>query len=469
MATLRFLQLPAGCAIATTAYLLGVCFIGNQDFANAFAHRHHYRPRTTPRPCGKDLVVARDRRPVRHRHERRSPRTISRSSPSDGENNDPDATPPTVLCAGETLWDSLPSGMYLGGAPSNVAVHLASLFRSLPSEEDSSSSDDDGRPTVAVAACVGDDQLGREARRRLALREVRTDYLQLHSGWETGMATAILDENGDATYEFNTPAAWDGLRMDGRLLASMQRSDDEGDTVQSAATRAFVMGTIAARLGNNQGATSSSTLASIRNDAPEGTVVLDVNLRSPWYAPEPVLELARGRASEGEGMSEKKLALLKLNEEELCVLEHWCDTKGEGEWWCELKEDDDEDGLKGSVLKLRMERLATELNTRRVCVTRGKDGAALLCKGVGDDDDDVFCENSGYVSTSSSADGDTVGAGDAFLAALVCSLLVQNESAERALERACALGGYVAGCRGATPEHGDAPKELRHIFSESII
>jgi hypothetical protein len=47
----------------------------------------------------------------------------------------------------------------------------------------------------------------------------------------------------------------------------------------------------------------------------------------------------------------------------------------------------------------------------------------------------------------------------------VSSLFFYNESPERALARACALGGYVAGCRGATPEHGDAPEELRQIFS----
>lgn len=66
------------------------------------------------------------------------------------------ARPPTILCIGETLWDSLSNGIYLGGAPSNVAMHLASL---LPEKE-----------TVAVASCLGKDQLGNEARRRLQLK-----------------------------------------------------------------------------------------------------------------------------------------------------------------------------------------------------------------------------------------------------------------------------------------------------------
>ena len=99
--------------------------------------------------------------------------------------------PPSVLCVGEALYDSLPSGIYLGGAPSNVAVHLASLFQS----------SDDPSLSIAIATCVGDDQLGREAQRRFNVKGVRTDYIQFHDEWETGMATAILDENGDATYE----------------------------------------------------------------------------------------------------------------------------------------------------------------------------------------------------------------------------------------------------------------------------
>jgi len=106
-------------------------------------------------------------------------------------NDDGSYPPPSVLCVGEALYDSLPSGIYLGGAPSNVAVHLASLFQS----------SDDPSLSIAIATCVGDDQLGREAKRRFNVKGVRTDYMQFHDKWETGLATAILDENGDATYE----------------------------------------------------------------------------------------------------------------------------------------------------------------------------------------------------------------------------------------------------------------------------
>eukprot|EP00956_Cyclotella_meneghiniana_P014095 scaffold20920_cov56-Cyclotella_meneghiniana.AAC.4 len=80
------------------------------------------------------------------------------------------------------------------------------------------------------------------------------------------------------------------------------------------------MGSIAARLQSEKDATSASTLRQVRNNAMDGSVVLDINLRSPWYDPKNVLDLARGESS-----NPKKLALLKLNEEELVILEDWCD------------------------------------------------------------------------------------------------------------------------------------------------
>ena len=390
----------------------------------------------------------------------RATRVSILQSSTNADDND-DLSLPNVLCVGETLWDSLPSGIYLGGAPSNVAVHLAYLFNS-PSSSSTKKNDNNSsnRPTVAIAACLGKDQLGKEAKRRLELNGVRVDYIQFHPEWETGMATAILDSNGDATYEFNTPAAWDGLSCfnDSNLAMLVQQLSQQQTDHNKEQKNVFVIGTIAGRLQNDHGATSLSTLMSVRNTAPEGTVILDINLRSPWYEKKTVLELARG-ASETK---KKKLALLKVNEEELAILEQWCGI----EETIDAEEGGDESSLFGDAIKARMEALAETLNAQRICVTRGDKGAALWCdKTVSTSTASTFDESSGYSSPNKSNDSDTVGAGDSFLASLINSLFIRGEDPDKALQRACALGGYVASCRGATPAHGDAPDALKSIFS----
>ena len=244
------------------------------------------------------------------------------------------------------------------------------------------------------------------------------------------MATAVLDGMGDATYEFVTPAAWDGLGMDdglkGLLRAAVAIDDDDDDDPKPSSDDGsrvfFVMGTIASRIHDDDEdasctVTSSSTICAVRNEAPDGTVVLDVNLRDPWYEPRRVLELARGRRR-GDGDGERRrLALLKLNEEELTTLERWLreeemegqqpgiDGEMEGEDRGDATPDDASPSSSslagGSDLERRMEGLGRRLNALRVCVTRGRDGAALWCGEDARTDDGgggttAFHEHSGY-------------------------------------------------------------------------
>ena len=70
-----------------------------------------------------------------------------------------------VAVIGEALWDSLPAGLFLGGAPANVACHLNELGRD-----------------ATVISRVGDDELGREVLRRLQGRGLATDAIQVDTG-----------------------------------------------------------------------------------------------------------------------------------------------------------------------------------------------------------------------------------------------------------------------------------------------
>ncbi|KAH8088793.1 carbohydrate kinase [Aureococcus anophagefferens] len=82
----------------------------------------------------------------------------------------PTAPPPSILSIGETLYDSLPNGVFLGGAPLNVAVHAAQL----------------GAHSV-YASAVGDDALGRDATRRLEAAGVDAP-----SAWDEVLATDLV-------------------------------------------------------------------------------------------------------------------------------------------------------------------------------------------------------------------------------------------------------------------------------------
>ena len=88
-----------------------------------------------------------------------------------------------ILCVGEVLWDSLPAGLFLGGAPFNVACHLRAA----------------GLP-VAMVSRVGADHLGDEALRRAARYGVDTDLIQVDPELPTGLARVTVDEGTETRF-----------------------------------------------------------------------------------------------------------------------------------------------------------------------------------------------------------------------------------------------------------------------------
>lgn len=282
----------------------------------------------------------------------------------------------SVLVVGEVLWDSLPRGLFLGGAPHNVACHLRRLG-----------------VEVALASRVGDDVLGREATRRISARGLNTDLIQTASSLPTGFVHVEVDEEGIPSYDIVQPAAWDAIEATEGLLVAARRS------------RAVVYGTLAQRAE-----TSRATLRALWEAAP--LRVCDVNLRQPYVSRE-VVEASLLAAD-----------LAKLNDEEVHTL---------AGWW----------GLPANLTEATRA-LADRFEVRTVCVTRGAGGALLLREGA-------LHEHPGYRANVD----DTVGAGDAFLAALLAAL-IEGASSEEALERANKLGAFVASQPGAIPEYDPA-------------
>lgn len=293
-----------------------------------------------------------------------------------------------VLCFGEVLWDCLPSGEYPGGAPLNVAYHLARLGL---------------RPVML--STVGSDDSGHRIMKWMRDAGIQTKRVAYDGKNPTGRVKVMIDDDGRGTFEIEEPAAWDQIFVD-------------DDTVHATtASHALVYGTLACRSEANREALKF--LVALW----EPLKVLDVNLREPYDDIDVALEL--GRRSD----------VIKLNESELFQLTGFTD--------------DDEtprihDGVK---------RLSEMTGCASICVTRGAAGALFLHHGRW------------YSSGAPRVDvKDTVGAGDAFTAALVAFLLAKRPETDFAhgLATCCALGAHVASCDGGQPEY-DPLKVLHDV------
>jgi sugar/nucleoside kinase (ribokinase family) len=105
-----------------------------------------------------------------------------------------------VIGIGEALWDMLPEGKKLGGAPANFAYH-ASQF---------------GHEAIAVSA-IGQDKLGEEIVE--ALEEHRLPYHLDRVEYPTGTVQVTLDAQGVPQYEIKTDVAWDNIPYTKELAA----------------------------------------------------------------------------------------------------------------------------------------------------------------------------------------------------------------------------------------------------------
>jgi fructokinase len=104
---------------------------------------------------------------------------------------------------GEVLWDLFPDAERLGGAPANVAYHLAAL----------------GRETALVSR-VGDDPAGRRAVAGLAAAGVDVSAVQIDAARPTGAVEVEL-EGGEARYRLRAGCAWEHIEFDGAAAAAV--------------------------------------------------------------------------------------------------------------------------------------------------------------------------------------------------------------------------------------------------------
>jgi len=294
-----------------------------------------------------------------------------------------------IVGLGEVLWDLLPGGASLGGAPANFAYMTGLL----------------GNEGI-VASRVGRDSLGRDALERMRLLGLGTDYVQVDSERPTGTVNVEIDAEGQARFEIAHPVAWDFLEW----IPAWRQLAEETDAV--------CFGSLAQR-----SARSRATIRSFVHAVSAGAIkVFDVNLRQSYYS----------RGILGDSM---RLAdIVKVNDQELPKI-------------MKLQ------GLPHENEHCSAQALLAEFDLKLVCVTRGARGSLLVQK------DDVD-EHPGFRVKVA----DTVGAGDAFTAALLHEYL-QGSPLKLINEMANRVGAWVASQPGGMPLLDDGLHSLAAEFT----
>ncbi|MFA7119474.1 MAG: carbohydrate kinase [Sphaerochaetaceae bacterium] len=179
------------------------------------------------------------------------------------------------LSFGEILWDVFSNKRTLGGAPLNVAGHMARLGSQ-----------------AAIISCVGKDELGDLTLEAIRNLKVDDTFIRQDGIWGTGVALIQL-KDGIPTYEFNDPCAWDAIML----------TEDQKQQLRSLKPEVFCFGTLAQRSSE-----SRNTLDWLLDNLQFKTVFFDVNLRKAFFDKECI---ARGLAA---------CSILKMNDEELPII-----------------------------------------------------------------------------------------------------------------------------------------------------
>lgn len=178
-----------------------------------------------------------------------------------------------IVGLGEALWDCLPEGRKLGGAPANFAYH-ANQF---------------GHDSVAISA-VGNDALGKETLDEFDKKGVK--YLMPKVDYPTGTVLVELDSEGIPTYDIKEGVAWDNIPFTTEIEAAAKNC------------RAVCFGSLAQR-----SSVSRETIQKFLETTPKDCLkIFDINLRQNFYTKEIIIS------------SLQHANILKINDEELVLI-----------------------------------------------------------------------------------------------------------------------------------------------------
>jgi fructokinase len=279
-----------------------------------------------------------------------------------------------VAGLGEILWDLLPQGKQLGGAPANFAYHTQLL----------------GALGFVISA-IGDDRLGHDILTQIKATGLSPTYIATDPDHPTGTVSVEVDNQGKPDYIIHTGVAWDFIPLKDTFLALVPDLD------------AICFGSLAQRAPVSRH-TIETLLKSVSSACFK---IFDVNIRQQFYSREVIEE------------SLQISDCLKLNEDEFPLLAGLFGYTGK------------EERMIGIFL--------AEFDLQIIALTKGAEGSALYTK-----------EHQSFKKSPPVKVVDTVGAGDAFTAAL-CIGYLNKFTIEKIHDGATRAAAYVCTQKGATP------------------
>lgn len=180
-----------------------------------------------------------------------------------------------VVGLGEALWDVLPEGKKLGGAPANFAYHAGQFL---------------GQENTLAVSALGEDRLAEETIE--SLKEHGLSYLMPRVPYPTGTVQVTLDDQGIPSYDIKENVAWDNIPQSEEIMEVARNC------------RAVCFGSLAQR-----NVVSRETIHRFLDNTPNDCMkIFDINLRQNFYNKEIIME------------SLHRCNVLKINDEELVLI-----------------------------------------------------------------------------------------------------------------------------------------------------
>lgn len=248
-----------------------------------------------------------------------------------------------------------------------------------------------GVPAYLISR-IGNDEDGTQLKQLMGQWGLRKDLLQTDATYHTGRVLARINEDKEVSYEIIFPVAWDFIEVLQDTTAAVEAADY------------VVYGSLAARHE-----VSRKSLFRLLDQA-TGKKVFDINLRPPFYQKD-ILEVLLSKAD-----------LLKVNQSELgtviALFNSHSGTEEEQIGW-----------------------LKKQFDISEIMITKGAAGASYYAE------DGVYHTRRRMVEVC-----DTIGSGDAFLAAFLTAHS-RGEAPNMILGKAAAMGAFIAGRKGGCPPY----------------